>query len=112
MSAQVDSNKIEYICIPYNNSGMNWILAVLVVKAATVLVSDPMVNEYQPFNKAHQRAVYIASEILNHQFQKQVEKFESIKHILQKDSNSCGVHCCFYESQVLSSKCKVQRCSS
>ena len=110
--AQVDSNKIEYICIQYNNSEMNWILAVLCVKAATVLVSDPMVNEYQPFNKAYQGVVYIASEILNHQFQKQVEKVESIKHILQKDTNSCGVYRCFYASQALSSKCKVQRCSS
>ena len=110
--AQVDSNNIEYICIPYNDSGMHWILAVLCVKAATVLILDPMVNEYQPFNKAHQGAVYVASEILNHRFQKQVEKVESIKHTLQKDTNSCGVYCCFYASQVLSSKCKVRRCSS
>ena len=87
---------------------MHWILAVLCVKAATVLILDPMVNEYQPFNKAHQGAVYVASEILNHRFQKQVEKVESIKHTLQKDTNSCGVYWCFYASQVLSSKCKVR----
>ena len=73
-----------------NNSRMHWILAVLCVKAATVLVLDPMVNEYQPFNKAHQGAVYVASQILNHRFQKQVEKVESIKHTLQKDTNSRG----------------------
>ena len=88
--AQVDSNKIEYICIPYNDSGMHWILAVPCVKVTTILVLDPMVNEYQPFNKAHQGAVYVASEILNHRFQKQVEKVESIKHTLQKDTNSRG----------------------
>ena len=39
--AQVDS-----ICIPYNDSEMHWILAVLCVKTATVIVLDPMVNEY------------------------------------------------------------------
>ena len=85
---------------------MHWILAVLCVKTATVIVLDPMVNEYQPFDKAHQGAVYVASEILNHRFQKQVEKVKSIKYTLQKDTNSCGVYCCFYASQVLCSKCK------
>ena len=79
-----------------NDSGIHWILAVLCVKAKTVLVLDQMVNEYQPFNKAHQGAVYVASQILNHRFQKQVEKVESIKHTLQKDSNRCGGYCCFY----------------
>ena len=64
--AQVDLNKIEYICIPYNDSGIHWILTVLCVKAAKVLVLDTMVNEYQPFDKAHQGPVYVASEILNH----------------------------------------------
>ena len=106
LSAQVDSNEIEYICIPYNDSGMHWILAVRCVKTATILALDPMVNEYQTFNKTHQGAVYAATEILNYQFQKQVEKVEPIKHSLQKDTNSCGVYCCFYSSQVLSSKCK------
>ena len=50
--------------------------------------------------------MYVPSEILNHRFQKQVEKVESMKHTLQNDTNSCGVYCCFYASQVLSSKCK------
>ena len=44
--AQVDSDMIEYICIPYNDSEMHWILAVLCVTTATVIVLDPMVNEY------------------------------------------------------------------
>ena len=85
---------------------MHWILAVLCAKTATVLVLDPMVNEYQPFHKSHQQVVFAASEILNHRFLKQVAKVESIKHTLQKDTNSCGVYYCFYASQVLSSKCK------
>ena len=49
-----------------------------------------MVNEYQP--KERQGVAYATSEILNHQFQKQVEKVQSIKHTLQKDTtNCCGV---------------------
>ena len=31
--AQVDSKKIEYICISYDDSGMHWILAVAVRKS-------------------------------------------------------------------------------
>ena len=45
---------------------MHWILAMLCVKTAAVLVLDPRVNEYQPFNKAQKGAMYAASEILNH----------------------------------------------
>ena len=75
---------------------MHWILAVLCVKTVTVFVLNPMFNEYQPFHKKHQGAVYVASEILNHRFRKQIEEVESIKCTLQKDINSCGVYCCFY----------------
>ena len=50
----------EYIYIPYIDSGMHWILAVLCVNTAAVLVLDPIVNKYQPINKARQRTVYAA----------------------------------------------------
>ena len=33
------------------------------VKTVTVLILDPMVNDYQPFNKAHQGAMYEPIEL-------------------------------------------------
>ena len=88
--AQVDSNKIEYICIPYNDSGMHWILAVLCVKAATVLILDPMVNEYQPFNKAHQGAVYVASQILNIDSKNTSKKLSQSSILYKKKPTAVG----------------------
>ena len=73
---------------------------------ATVPILDTMINEYQSFNEAHQGAVNNASQIPKHRFQKEVEIVERIKHTLQKDTNSFGVYCCFFASQVLSNKCK------
>ena len=80
------------------------ILAVVDVRASAVIILDPISINYQPSNKSHKEAVFIASEILNKRFSKEVIKVKTIRHSLQHNTNSCGVYCCFYASQLLQGK--------
>ena len=95
---------IDYVYLPYNNSGTHWILAVVDVRASAVIILDPISINYQPSNKWHKEAVFIASEILNKRFSKEVIEVKTIRHSLQQDTNSCGVYCCFYATQILQGK--------
>ena len=50
---------IDYVCLPYNT------VTVVDVRASAVIILDPISINYQPSNKSHKEAVFIASEILN-----------------------------------------------
>ena len=100
----MNSGDIDYVYLPYNNSGTHWILAVVDVRASAVIILDPISINYQPSNKSRKEAVFIASEILNKRFSKEVIEVKTIRHSLQQDTNSCGVYCCFYATQILQGK--------
>ena len=101
--SDMNSGDIDYVYLPYNNSGTHWILAVVDVRASAVIILDPISINYQPPNKSHKEAVFIASEILNKSFSKEVIEVKTIRHLLQQDTNSCGVYCCFMQLRY----CKV-----
>ena len=101
--SDMNSGDIDYVYLPYNNSGTHWILAVVDVRASAVIILDPISINYQPSNKSHKEAVFIASEILNKSFSKEVIEVKTIRHLLQQDTNSCGVYCCFMQLRY----CKV-----
>ena len=102
--SDMNSGDIDYVYLPYNNSGTHWILAVVDVRASAVIILDPISINYQPSNKSHKEAVFIASEILNKRFSKEVIVVKTIRHSLEHDTNSCGVYCCFYATQILQRK--------
>ena len=102
--SDMNSGDIDYVYLPYNNSGTHWILAVVDVRASAVIILDPISINYQPSNKSRKEAVFIASEILNKRFSKEVIEVKTIRHSLQQDTNSCGVYCCFYATQILQGK--------
>ena len=97
--SDMTSGDIDYVYLPYNNSGTHWILAVVDVRAAAVMILDPISLNYQPSNKSHKE-----TEILNKRFSKEVIEVKTIRHSLQHDTNSCGVYCCLYASQLLQGK--------
>ena len=94
--SDMNSGDIDYVYLPYNDSETHWILAVVDVRASAVIILDPISINYQPSNKSRKEAVFIAS--------KEVIEVKTIRHSLQYDTNSCGVYCCFYPSQILQSK--------
>ena len=96
----MNSGDIDYVYLPYNNSGTHWILAVVDVRASAVIILDPISINYQPSNKSRKEAVFIASEILNKRFSKEAIEVNTIRHSSQQDTNSCGVYCCFYATQM------------
>ena len=102
--SDMNSGDIDYVYLPYNNSDTHWILAVVDVRASAVIILDPISLNYQPSNKSHEEAVFIASEILNKRFSKEVIEVKTIRHSLQQDANSCGVYCCFNATQILQGK--------
>ena len=102
--SDMNSGDIDYVYIPYNDSETHWILAVVDVRASAVIILDPISINYQPSNKSHKEAVFIASEILNKRFSKEVIEVKTIRHSLQHDTNSCGVYCCFNASEILQGK--------
>ena len=102
--SDMNSGDIDYVYLPYNNSDTHWILAVVDVRASAVIILDPISLNYQPSNKSHEEAVFIASEILNKRFSKEVIEVKTIRHSLQQDTNSCGVYCCFSATQILQGK--------
>ena len=101
---EMNSGDIDYVYLPYKNSGTHWILAVIDVRASAVIILYPISTNYQPSNKSHKEAVFFAPEILNKRFLKEVIEEKPIRHPLQHDMNSCGVYCCFYASQILQGK--------
>ena len=74
--SNMNSGDIGYVYLPYNNSGTHWILAATDVRASDVRASAVIILyaisiNYQPWNKSHKEAVFIASEILNKRFSKE-----------------------------------------
>ena len=102
--SDMNSGDIDYVYLPYNNSGTHWILGVADVRVSAVIILDPISINYQPSNKSHKEAVFIASEILNKRFSKEVIELKTIRHSLQHNTSSCGVYCCFYASQISQGK--------
>ena len=102
--SDMNSGDTDYVCLPYNNSGTHWIFTVVDVRDSAVIILDPISINYQPSNKSHKEAVFVASEILNKTFFKGVIEVKTIRHSLQHDKNSCDVYCCFYAFQILHGK--------
>ena len=50
--SDINSGDIDYVYLPYNNSGTRWILGVVDVRLSAVIFLDLISVKYQPSNKS------------------------------------------------------------
>lgn len=92
---------IKLVLIPFNPSGIHWVLIVLNIDSDEILILDPMAKGYIKDNNHHQLCVKVGMELFSRKFRKhKIQAISSRDHILQADSFNCGVFVCYYAKQL------------
>ena len=79
--------------IPFNPSGVHWVLIVLDIVNASIILLDPLYKE-------------VSSRLYALKFNKNVGITTTVDHTKLSDMISCGVLCCYYAHQISSGNFK------
>ena len=88
----------ELVFVPYNPSGVHFLLIVLNVLQGTIMLLDPMLEN----NTSDIELVKeIGIKLLKNQFTLQnVTVILANEHSLQEDGSSCGAYVCYYAKRI------------
>ena len=96
-----DLTQTRYTFALYNPSGRHWILIVLDVKLNKISILDPLSKCYLKENKYHKLCARVGLELFHRKFNKtNIKIVTSTEHVLQQDSNNCGVFICYYAKRI------------
>ena len=88
----------ELVFVPYNPSGVHWLLILLKVLQVTIMLLNPMLEN----NTSDIELVKeIGIKLLKNKFSFQnVIVIPANQHSLQEDGSSCGAYICYYAKRI------------
>ena len=94
-------NRLFNVFAPFNPLGTHRILLYIRIEVEVLVILDPVTNILVENIDVAEKATAVATKLLNQKFKGELSNVCIFKLLLQKNSDSCGVLCCFYALQLL-----------